>query len=283
MVRAAQSHHFINPLPYVPIRAVALPKSPFFVHAAADSTLQFLNLPVRKLLMFGAKLPMYQGTAARRFMTLPHLVFSWVDFLTVLVLMVGIMRGRKRGLSEELLDTVQWVAIVVAAGLFYRPLAALIGTNPILSPVTYGIVSYILIALVIKLVFTMLKKQFGQKLVDSDVFGRVEFYFGMIAGSVRWTCIYLFFLSILHAPTYSDSYRAQKAKSDEYNFGDISFPSIMSLQDEVYKVSYTGKYSAIYLAPVLMDSTGGDSKQLRGDNSLAKRRERDVDAAFGSK
>ena len=47
---------------------------------------------------------------------------SWFDFVPVILLLVGVLRGRKRGMSEELLDTFKWLLIVVAAGFAYQPL-----------------------------------------------------------------------------------------------------------------------------------------------------------------
>lgn len=208
----------------------------------------------------------------------PEFAISWVDLVTALVILIGILRGRKRGLSEELLDTLQWLAIVVGAAYGYRELANVLNQNPIMSLLTYQVLSYILIALVIKGLFTVVKKRIGQKLVEGDMFGRGEFYLGMAAGSLRWICMYFFILSLLHAPAYSAEFRKQKAQQDEYNFGDISFPSIMSLQDEVYTRSYTGKSAEAYLGHMLMHPASAESKQLRGSNSMAKRREREVDA-----
>jgi len=47
------------------------------------------------------------------------LPISWVDFLTLIVIFVGVVRGRKRGLSEELLDTIQWIGIIIAGAGIY--------------------------------------------------------------------------------------------------------------------------------------------------------------------
>lgn len=216
-------------------------------------------------------------------MKLPNFSVSWVDFVTAIVLLIGIMRGRKRGLSEELLDTIQWVLIIVAGAFLYKKLGDLMNQKPVLSQLSYYILSYIIIALAIKTVFSTIKRHFGQKLIESDIFGRGEFYLGMMAGTVRWACIYLFFLSLFHAPAYSAEYRAAKAKQDSYNYGDITFPSVMSIQDEIYKNSFTGKYTEKYLVTMLMSPASSESQHLRDDNSMAKRREREIDALMGGK
>ena len=46
----------------------------------------------------------------------------WFDFLVVLVALLGIRAGKKRGFSEELLDVTQWLVIVGGPGLgAFRP------------------------------------------------------------------------------------------------------------------------------------------------------------------
>ena len=208
---------------------------------------------------------------------------GWVDFLTIIIVCVGFIHGRKRGLSEELLDTLQWLAIIVAGAFLYRMLANVLNAKPVLSLATYCVLSYIIIALVIKILFLLLKQRIGPKLVESDVFGRIEFYGGMAAGSVRWMCMYLFVLSILHAPSYTAEELAQRQKEVEYNFGSDFFPSVSKIQDSVFKGSLTGRGADTYLSLLLLEPSSADAGALRGESSMAKRRERDVDAVLGGK
>lgn len=215
--------------------------------------------------------------------TFGSLPINWVDFVTVLVICVGFMRGRKRGLSEEILDVTKWLLIVVVAGLFYYRLGELMSKRPLLSPLSYFVISYLLLVLAVWLVFGFLKKRFGEKIIESDIFGRFEFYGGMLAGTVRWACVYFVVLSLLHAPHYTPEERAQRKREVEYNYGSDFFPSIVKLQDAVFTASLTGKTAADQLDLFLMDQVSGAAKPLRGDNSMAKRRERAVDDVMRGK
>jgi uncharacterized membrane protein required for colicin V production len=211
------------------------------------------------------------------------LTVGWVDFVTLLVVCIGIVRGRKRGLSEELLDTVMWLIIIVAGAFLYRIMGNLLIQKPIFSLLTYYIMSYIAIALVVKIVFVLIKKKFGQKMVESDMFGRMEFYGGMVAGSVRFLCMYLFALSLLHAPHYSEEYLANRAKEVDYNYGSDFFPHPCKIQASVFQNSFTGKNTEKYLAVLLIEQTDGSSRSVRDDTSLAKRNERKIDAIMGGR
>ena len=208
---------------------------------------------------------------------------GWVDFVTILVIAVGIMRGRKRGLSEELLDTTMWILILVVGGFFYHNLGDLMNQKPLLSRLTYYMLSYLLIALGIKIVFTFIKAKFGAKIVESDLFGRVEFYGGMAAGAVRFTCVYLFLFSLLHAPHYSAEFLAKRAKDVDYNYGSDFFPHPSKIQNAVFKDSFTGRTTEQYLAKLLIEQIDGNSAVIRGDNSIAKRNERKIDQIMGGR
>lgn len=208
---------------------------------------------------------------------------SWVDFLTLLVVLVGFVRGRKRGLSEEMLDTLQWILIIVAGAFLYHKMGDLLAQRALLSRLAYYMMSYITIALVIKLVFVLIKKRLGQKLIEGDIFGRFEFYGGMMAGAVRFTCVYLFALSLLHAPYYSPEYWAQRAKEVDYNYGSDFFPHPCKIQRSVFQESFTGKAAEKYLGMLLIEQTSGESRALRDDRSLARRNERQIDAIMGGK
>jgi len=211
------------------------------------------------------------------------LQISWVDFLTIIVLLIGVVRGRKRGLSEEMLDTFQWLLIIVAGGFFYKGLGKALSVKPIFSQLTYYMLSYLVIALGVKVVFMMIKRKLGQKLIEGDVFGRFEFYGGMGAGMVRFACAYFFVLSLLHAPFYSEEYYARRAKEVDYNYGSDFFPHPCKIQPTVFKNSFTGKTAEKYLAKLMIEQTGGESKSLRDDRSLARRNERQLDAIMGGK
>jgi uncharacterized membrane protein required for colicin V production len=206
---------------------------------------------------------------------------GWVDFLTLLVLAVGVLRGRKRGLSEEILDTIMWLTIIVTGGMFYRTVGDFLSQKPLFSKLTYYMLSYILIALVIKIIFTLIKSKFGAKVAESDMFGRVEFYGGMAAGAVRFACIYFFAISLLHAPHYSAEFLAQRAKDVDYNYGSDFFPHPSKFQNAVFKDSFTGKHAEKHLAMLMIEQMDGNASAIRDDRSLARRNERKIDAIMG--
>lgn len=214
---------------------------------------------------------------------LNNMPVNWVDALAAAVLVIGFIRGRKRGLSQEMLDTVQWILIVVVGAIYYRPLAALLSQKPIFSQLTYYISSYLLIALGLKIVFTLIKQRIGQKLIEGDVFGRFEYYGGMLAGSVRFGCVFLAVLSVLHAPHYSPEYWTKRAKEVDYNYGSDFFPAPCKVQKSVYKDSLTGRSTEKYAAQFLIVQIAGEEKKVRDENSLGRRNERKIDALISGK
>lgn len=200
---------------------------------------------------------------------------TWFDLLLAGLVIFGILRGRKRGMSEELLDVCQWLCIVVVGALVYKPLGIIVTRYTSMSNFYGYVVAYGFSAVLIKFGFTCFKRAVGEKLVQSDAFGGFEYYMGMAAGALRYFCILVFAISFLHAKYISDSERAATAKMQQDNFGSISFPTIGSLQQTVFYESPCGKLIRKYLRDQLMQPA--DAKSAPPRDTLAKWRQRAVD------
>jgi uncharacterized membrane protein required for colicin V production len=203
-----------------------------------------------------------------------YMEFSPYDLAMVVVLLVGVMRGRKRGMSEELLDVVEWIVIVFACAFLYRPLSNVLGGTANLPIFWSDVLSYLLILCIVMLLFKSLKRAVGEKLVQGDTFGRFEYYLGMMAGALRFFCVVLVILSILHAKYYSPAEIAANAKMQQENFGSISFPTIASLQNDIFRKSISGKFIAKTLKPLLIRPV---AEGPSGRENVYKRRGREVE------
>src|ERR1051325_789264 len=184
------------------------------------------------------------------------LPFNWFDFFLVLWLTMGIFRGRKRGMSAEVMTFVQWVAIVAVCALAYqvagRWLAQTVTAFTVLSA---NVTAYLVIAGLVALVFVLLKRSIGGKLIGSDAFGKSEYYLGMPAGMVRFACILIFGLALLNARSYSQAESAANKQYQMKNFDSELFPGLQTLQANVFQKSFTGPYIKDYLGFLLINST----------------------------
>jgi uncharacterized membrane protein required for colicin V production len=208
--------------------------------------------------------------------------FNWFDFVVLIVLGIGVFRGRQRGMSEELLDVFQWLTIVVVSALTYGPLGKMIAHGANMSLLMAYIVAYLLSAFGIKLFFSWVRKGVGEKVVGSDLFGGAEFYLGMMAGMVRFGCVLLVFLSMLHAKNITTEQLARQAKMQKDNFGDISFPTFGSVRHDIFHGSLSGRFIARHLSDQLIQPTAPGEKLVHQE-SFRSRRQRELDEVFGSK
>lgn len=208
-------------------------------------------------------------------MNVGKITLNWFDLLVVVVLVVGVIRGRKRGMSEELLDVLQWLIIVVVCGLTYLPVGSAVASYTHLTLYWSFILSYLTIGIVIKLVFTALKRAVGEKLVHADTFGRLEYYLGMLAGALRFSCILLVLLAILNARYISREQREANIRMQQENFGSISFPTLSSLQQDIFFKSYSGRWIQRHLKDqLIMPVASGETKM---SDNIYRRRERAVE------
>jgi uncharacterized membrane protein required for colicin V production len=208
-------------------------------------------------------------------MNASHFQLTLFDLLVLGLIGYGVFRGRKRGMSEELLDVFQWLLIVVLGALLYSPLGKLVQGAAGFSLLLSNVIAYVLVALIIKLIFSMIKRNVGEKLVHADTFGRFEYYLGMIAGTVRCLCILIFALSFLHAKYISDGERAATAKMQQDNFGSISFPTLGSLQQTIFYESYSGQFIKKNLQAQMIKPTIATGAVP--SDTIGRRRERAVE------
>jgi uncharacterized membrane protein required for colicin V production len=209
---------------------------------------------------------------------LKSLNFSVFDGFLIIFLVTGIFRGRKRGISEELLDLIQWIAIVVGAALAYPGIGGFLINYAKFPPLLANLLAYIVAAALIVFLFKNLKRSVGEKLVQGDVFGRFEFYLGMMAGFVRFLCIALFVLALLHAKYSTPAERERMAKLQRDNFGSVSFPTFDEMQYSVFYKSASGNLIRTNLSLLLIRPVppGPD----RSANTIGKRRENMVNEVF---
>lgn len=188
-------------------------------------------------------------------MSLDNLPFNWFDIFLLLWLGMGIFRGRKRGMSEELITFLQWMAIVVVSAIAYQPVGTVLQGAMKTGQLTAYIVAYLLTAGCVATVFLLVKRALGGKLIGSDAFGKSEYYLGMPAGMLRFICMLIAALALLNARLYSREEIAAAQKFQLDNYGSEFFPGLQSLQATVFEKSIMGPPIRKYLGFLLITPT----------------------------
>jgi hypothetical protein len=181
-------------------------------------------------------------------------------------------------MSQEVLPTLQWITIVVLAGLFYHPFGVLIhqNTNNAFDVLWSNITAYVLIAIGVHLIFLALKRALGEKLVGSDFFGRGEYYLGTLSGLVRFACMWIFFCSLMNSRVVTQAEMARTEKMQKQNLEDIRFPTFGSVQHALLFQSFSGNLIENNLNNVLIASVTPVDRPKR--DTIASRREAAIDA-----
>ncbi|HMJ65299.1 MAG TPA: CvpA family protein [Candidatus Binatia bacterium] len=206
--------------------------------------------------------------------------FSWVDLAIVLLVVTGIVRGRKRGMSEELLDIIKWVAVLTAVAFILRPAGEMLAVSTMFSLLSCYVFVYTIIVVLMKLIFGFVRRQIGDKLVSSDFFGSAEYYLGMVAGAFRYLCVIVVAMAFLNARYYSPEEIAADAAFQQNNFGDIRFPTLANLQSQVFTRSALGSVTREFVPFLLIPPTAPETKELTGANNVVRAREKQVQQMF---
>jgi uncharacterized membrane protein required for colicin V production len=201
--------------------------------------------------------------------------YNWFDLVVGVMLVVGFFVGRKRGMSLELLTMLQWVTIVFVGALACDPFGRMMSEYSALNPTLTYITAYLITAIGIKVLFVLIRRMTGEKLVTRAVFGNLEYYLGMGAGVVRFACILLFGLALMNAQQYTKAEIKAKLEHQQDWAGSIYFPPFGVIQQAVFEESMTGRAVRQFLSAQLINvdpSAAGAPTE-----TIGKRREHEVE------
>jgi uncharacterized membrane protein required for colicin V production len=184
------------------------------------------------------------------------------DFVVVATVLIGLFRGRKHGMSEELMGLLKWLAVVIGCAFVYEPAGQWFAKSSPFSLLASFLIVYITAALLIMGFFALFKHQIGGKLLGSDIFGRAEYYLGMGSGVVRVSCVLLTFLALLNARYFSPmEVRAMEKYQDDL-YGSNYFPTWHTAQAVVFEKSLSGPWIRDHLGFFLIKPTQPEDKEF---------------------
>ena len=196
-------------------------------------------------------------------MSLEQLPINLFDLVVIVVLALGIFRGRKHGMSEELLSLATWLAILFGCAALYQPGGELLTQfTSVFGRLSSYLIAYVAGALLFSLLFAGIKRVLGGKLLGSAIFGRSEYYLGMASGLVRFSCILLAALALLNARYFSPTEVKAREKYDNDVYGSSFFPTLHSVQSTVFDRSLTGPWIKENLGFLLIKPTEPEHKEF---------------------
>jgi uncharacterized membrane protein required for colicin V production len=204
------------------------------------------------------------ATQAKSF-TLDQIPFNWFDLAILAILAFGIFRGRKNGMTKELVPTLQWIVLVVACGLGYALVGQIFINTLAWKQTASYITGYLCIAFVVYLIFSSLKRVLEPRLAGSNFFGSNEYYLAMLAGLIRFACILIVGLAFLNATSYSQADIIQKQNYNKRWYGGGLYsgnyvPDLQTVQESVFKDSFAGPHIKDWLGVLLIESGGPEGK-----------------------
>lgn len=189
--------------------------------------------------------------------------FNLFDVLLVMVLVGGLVHGRKHGLSLEVLSMAKWATLALICAGLYRPLGGWAAETGYFDLLSCYLFAYLGVALFIFVVFSVLERKLKPKLTGSDIFGRGEYFLGMGSGMLRFASILLVGLALLNSREFSPLELKQMEHYQEENYGSDIFPGLHSLQKAVFERSLTGGFIKQDLSFLLITPTEVDQRPAK--------------------
>jgi len=223
-----------------------------------------MKLAISSLLFNADSIPSTGEENAMNSLGLDKLPVNFFDVAVVAILVGGLIHGRKRGMSGELLNLLKWLAVVLVCSFTYEPIGQfLVRSSDLFSPLSAYLSAYVVVAGLIVLLFAGINRALGGKLLGSDIFGHTEYYLGMGSGVVRGACILLAGLALVNARLYSQTDIKAAAKYQDDAYGSNFFPTLQTFQASVFNRSFSGPYIKEYLAFALIKPTPSSENQFK--------------------
>ncbi len=193
------------------------------------------------------------------------LAFNTFDLVVVAVLGFGLFRGRRNGLSKELLPLLLWIVLVPLCAFGYQMVGGLFMNWAKLGRFWSLFDAYMALALVLLFAYSWIKGAFADKLAKTSFFKGGEYYLGMLSGVIRYACALVFVMALLNARLFSPAEIASARAADKQNLGGGEFsgnyfPHLFTIQEWVFKQSFTGSCVKKNL-PMLLIYTGMPGQQ----------------------
>jgi len=200
----------------------------------------------------------YMTAVATQSFALDKVPFGWFDFVFVALLFFGLWRGRRNGMTKEVVPMLHWVATVLACAFSYEAVGQVFTNITGFGQTASDVLGYLIVAFVVFVVFIMVKNTLMPRLTGSNLFGGAEYYLGTFSGLVRYLC--MIFFALMNAPHYTAAeIQAQK----EFAFrtfgggmqgytGDF-FPTFQQVQEAVFKKSLIGPLITDHLGVMLIN------------------------------
>jgi uncharacterized membrane protein required for colicin V production len=209
------------------------------------------------------------------------LPFGWFDALAVIMVVIGVLRGRRRGMSQELLDFLMWLGMAGGGAYVCRQAAPHLMKWTGMSQLSAYLLAYLGTAAVVWFVFMLLKNAFRDKLAGSDFFGRLEYPLGILAGIIRFLCILVMLAALVNAKFQTEEQKAQARKEQEKELGSSFFPTLGDIQDGIFKYSFSGSQLGKHAPFLLIPPCKVEGEDLRSKEGLGRQRERELEKIMG--
>lgn len=197
-------------------------------------------------------------------MSLDSLPVGAFDFVLVAVLALGVFRGRKHGMSEELLNLIKWIVIIFGCAFIYEPVGRFFSqSSHVFSLFTCYLMAYVAGILLVLILFAGVKRALGGKLIGSDIFGASEYYLGMGSGFVRFACMLIAALALLNARYFSPNEIREMKNFQDDVYGSNFFPTLQTVQAMVFERSLCGPWIRDHLGFFLIKPTEPENKEIK--------------------
>jgi hypothetical protein len=165
-----------------------------------------------------------------------------LDIVVLITALLGMRIGHRRGVTQELMRLLMWLVLIYTPPWVCRQLDSQVVQYTGISMLWSRFVLYGGTAALAFILVTMAKNALQDRITSMNLFGKLEYPLGSLAGVLRYFCIIVMVLALIHARAATDAERAQGGAWSQ-------------VQDNVFEKSWSGQFVEKYLDTLLIPAT----------------------------
>ncbi len=187
--------------------------------------------------------------------------FHWFDLVLVLAFGVSMYFYRHSNSVKQILGVLHWLLVFVISAFVYKYPASWLMQSFDMRPDVAALIIYPLIVALFYFLLGVKRKSMARDADKVEMFGRQEYRVAMFMGALKTVAITLVVIAWVHGRYVTPFELEEYEKFCQENFGSIRWPTLSTVQRDIFSESFSGKAVEKYMKRLMVAAVPPTAEQ----------------------
>jgi hypothetical protein len=178
--------------------------------------------------------------------------FHWFDLLVIVAIGLGVYLNRHGNALHQIFGVIHWLAVLVVCAFLYKKPAMWLADATGMRPDIAALILYPLIVAAVYFLFGIKRRSLAKQADKVEMFGHREYHVAMAVGGLKAAIILFVGMAWINARYVTDADLHDYDVFCQDNFGGIHWPTLSTVQEDVFVDALSGRMARKYLSRVLV-------------------------------